>query len=85
MKSIKFVQSLVLMSSLFLGSAYAQSAYRADEVKAQPQAYRLGDSNDLQHDQMIVEQGKESTGSKLDAALKHQKDVFKIRSIKYGI
>lgn len=58
MKSLKIVQGLVLVSSLFAASAYAQSSVRGDELLKNPSQYRLGDSNDLQGDELRVEQNK---------------------------
>jgi rRNA pseudouridine-1189 N-methylase Emg1 (Nep1/Mra1 family) len=55
---MKIVQALVLVSSLVAASAYAQSSMRPNEIKNHPEQYRLGDSSDMQEDQMIVDQNK---------------------------
>ncbi len=52
---MKLVLGMVLVSSMVFGQAYAQSAIRADEKISNPEIYRLGDSEDLQADQLIVD------------------------------
>ncbi|MEA9356088.1 hypothetical protein SHI21_07745 [Bacteriovorax sp. PP10] len=55
MKSLKIVLAIALVSSMIGGSAFAQSRMRGDEIIKSPQEYRLGDSDDLQGDQMKIE------------------------------
>lgn len=52
---MKMILTILLVSSMSLGSAYAQSAHRADEKINNPDIYRLGDSADLQADQLIID------------------------------
>lgn len=68
MKSLKMVLAIALMSSMIAGSAFAQSRMRGDEVIQNPQEYRLGDSDDLQGDQLKLE------------AISKQKDKEGVRS-----
>ncbi|MBC7713170.1 MAG: hypothetical protein H7177_07515 [Rhizobacter sp.] len=58
MKSFKMIFAVVIVSSVIGSQAFAQSAVRADERIKNPQAYRLGDSEDLQADQMTVDETK---------------------------
>jgi Ni/Co efflux regulator RcnB len=81
MKSLKMVLALVLVSNMALGVAFAQSSLRADEVKKAPQQYRVGDSNDLQADEMQVDQNK-SWQDKSDL-MKHQRHIQAKRLLKY--
>jgi len=55
MKSLKMVLAIALVSSMVGGSAFAQSRMRGDEIINNPQEYRLGDSDDLQGDQLKME------------------------------
>lgn len=55
MKSLKLILAVALASSMIAGSAFAQSRMRGDEIIQNPQEYRLGDSEDMQGDQMKVE------------------------------
>lgn len=55
MKSLKIVLAIALVSSMIGSSAFAQSRMRGDEIIKNPQEYRLGDSDDLQGDQIKME------------------------------
>lgn len=92
MKSLKMVLAIALLSSMVAGSAFAQSAVRGDEMIKNPQEYRLGDSDDLQGDQMKVDQvcndekAKESVSQQedLSKAIKYQNHLLKLRSFKHA-
>lgn len=76
------ILSLALMSLVISSQAFAQSAVRADEAAKHPEQYRLGDSNDLQDDQLKIDQSKMCELNSEVNAQKHQQNVLKKHLIK---
>ena len=75
MKSLKIVLAIVLVSSMIGGSAFAQSRMRGDEIKNNPQEYRLGDSDDLQGDELKMEAMLEQKRDQDSKAMKSQNRI----------
>jgi hypothetical protein len=84
MKSRQLVLGLALATQLVLGSAYAQSGMRADEVKKNPDQYRVGDSSDLQADQWQVDQNKVRKENQKEFS-QHQKNIHNKHLLKNEI
>lgn len=78
------ILGLILLSSLFSMSAFAQSSMRADELIKSPEQYRLGDSNDLEKDELIVEQNKICDYGNSDKIQKHQKNIMQKHLLKHS-
>lgn len=84
MKSLNLVLGLTLAAQLVVGSAYAQGGMRADEVKKNPDQFRVGDSSDLQSDEWQVDQNKVSEDSKKDLS-HHQMNIYNKHFLKNEI
>lgn len=78
------ILGLILLSSLFSMNAFAQSSVRADELAKNPIEYRLGDSNDLEKDELIVEQSKICDYGNSDKIQKHQKNTMQKHLLKHS-
>lgn len=63
---MKLILAMILVSSMSFEQAYGQSAVRADEKIKNPEAYRLGDSEDLQADQLLVDHLKNEKQKRQD-------------------
>ncbi len=76
MKTLQFIFSALVLSIVFGSSVFAQDAMRADEYKNHPETFRIGDSNDLQADQMRADEMKicEAHRERIEGV---QKDQFK--------
>lgn len=81
MKSLKLVLAVALASSMIAGSAFAQSRMRGDEFIQNPQEYRLGDSEDMQGDQMKVEAINQQREQNLKN-IKHQNHLLQKHLLK---
>lgn len=75
MKSLKIVLAVVLVSSMIGTSAFAQSRMRGDEIIKNPQEYRLGDSDDLQGDQIKIEAMSQQKNDNIDKAQQYQHHI----------
>ncbi len=76
------ILALALMSLVISSQAFAQSALRADEAAKHPEQYRLGDSNDLQDDQLKIDQAKMCEFQSESSSQKHQQNILKKHLIK---
>lgn len=76
------ILSLALLGVLINSQAFAQSAVRADEAAKHPEQYRLGDSNDLQSDQIKIDQNQMCDVNHDSNAQKHQQNILKKHLIK---
>lgn len=78
MKSLKLVLMALFVSSLMASSAFAQNAMRADELINNPESFRVGDSDDLQADQLRADQLKvcENHREKIESRQKEQFQKF---------
>nr|BDT29061.1 hypothetical protein BHI3_25270 [Bacteriovorax sp. HI3] len=56
MKTLQLIFGALLLSLVFGSSVFAQDAMRADEYRNHPESFRIGDSNDLQADQMRADE-----------------------------
>ena len=66
MASLKLVLAALLVSSVYGGAAYAQSSHRGDERIQNNRDFRLGDSSDLQADQMVIDEMKVCNDNSVD-------------------
>lgn len=76
------ILGLALMSLVISSQAFAQSALRADEAAKHPEQYRLGDSNDLQEDQLKIDQNQICEHNAEVSSQKHQQNLLKKHLIK---
>lgn len=75
MKSLKIVLAIAIVSSMIGSSAFAQSRMRGDEIIKNPQEYRLGDSDDLQGDELKMEAMSDLKQDQNSKAIKYQNRI----------
>lgn len=79
---MKMFLALAMVMMMAAGQSFAQSALRADEKMKDPSSYRLGDSEDLQNDQVFVDQHNDEKREVSDQLKNH--GLYK-RLIKHNI